>query len=83
MHTSRCPEECGLRSPQGGRRTGLEVLREQRGAEGTRCIRAKVTLSCHACQGWGWGCPREQLPGIIRQGSRLPVSLPLSACGPL
>ena len=40
-----------MRSPQGGRHTGREVLREQRDAEGTRCIRAKVPLSCHTSRG--------------------------------
>lgn len=76
-----------MRSPQGGRHTGPEGLREQRGIEETRCIRAKVTLSCHACQGRGrrrgWGMPRRAASQIVRQGSRLPVSLPLSVCGPL
>ena len=42
-----------MRSPQRGRHTGQEGLGEQRGIEETRCIRAKVTLSCHACQGRG------------------------------
>ena len=65
-----------MRSPQGGRRTGPEVLREQRGAEGTRCIRAKVTLSCHACQGWGRGCPREQLPGSSDKAPACPSPCP-------
>ena len=62
-----------MRSPQGGRRTGPEVLREQRGAEGTRCIRAKVTLSCHARAGGG-GAPESSFPD--RQTRLPPARLP-------
>ena len=83
IHTSRCPEECGVRSPQRGRHTGREGLGEQRGIEETRCIRAKVTLSCHACQGrgrrGGGGAPESSLPDSQTRlpPARLPAPLGL------
>ena len=60
-----------MRSPQGGRRTGREVLREQRDAKGTRCIRAKVPLSCHTSR----GDPRRAASGD-RQTRLPPAWLP-------
>lgn len=40
-------------------------------------------LPCGAGAGAGGGVPRRAASQIVRQGSRLPVSLPLSVCGPL
>lgn len=40
-------------------------------------------LPCGAGAGAGGGVPRRAASQIVRQGSRLPVSLPLLVCGPL